>query len=145
MFCPSCGADYRDGFAQCSDCAVPLADVLPEGWKRSESASSEFPRREFMLWFVPLSVISTLTPIFLLSKLSPSRFHPLHLVVILTCLAVPIGGCWMFVQVVDHEEQAKAWIPFSFVPFMFLWYLLMRYPTRPKFVRYPRPSINRPF
>jgi hypothetical protein len=24
MYCPQCGADYRDGFAECSDCHVPL-------------------------------------------------------------------------------------------------------------------------
>ncbi len=24
MICPKCGADYRDGFAECSDCRVPL-------------------------------------------------------------------------------------------------------------------------
>jgi len=49
---------------------------------------------------------------------------------------VPIGSFWMFVQVSDHEGRPKAWIPFSMIPFMFLWYGLVRYPARPKFIRY---------
>jgi hypothetical protein len=29
MFCPECNAEYREGFARCSDCDVPLVDALP--------------------------------------------------------------------------------------------------------------------
>jgi len=29
MFCPECSAEYRDGFARCSDCDVPLVPALP--------------------------------------------------------------------------------------------------------------------
>jgi hypothetical protein len=29
MFCPECSAEYREGFAQCSDCDVPLVAALP--------------------------------------------------------------------------------------------------------------------
>jgi hypothetical protein len=29
MFCPECSAEYREGFARCSDCDVPLVDALP--------------------------------------------------------------------------------------------------------------------
>lgn len=29
MYCPQCGAEYRPGFVQCSDCLVPLADRPP--------------------------------------------------------------------------------------------------------------------
>ena len=29
MWCPSCGAEYRPGFTECSDCYVPLADHPP--------------------------------------------------------------------------------------------------------------------
>ena len=30
MFCPQCGAEYREGFDECSDCRILLADRLPE-------------------------------------------------------------------------------------------------------------------
>src|SRR5215467_1458219 len=100
MFCPWCGGQYRDGFTQCSDCAVPLVNGLPEGWKRAESTLSEFPPREFLFWFIPLSMAATFTPIFLLWNLNPGRFHPLHIVVLLVCVAVSVGGAWMFVQVI---------------------------------------------
>lgn len=29
MFCPECSAEYRDGFARCSDCDVALVSALP--------------------------------------------------------------------------------------------------------------------
>ena len=28
MYCPKCGAEYRDGFTECADCEVPLAERL---------------------------------------------------------------------------------------------------------------------
>jgi hypothetical protein len=30
MYCPECGAEYREGFAECSDCGVPLTAEPPE-------------------------------------------------------------------------------------------------------------------
>jgi len=41
-----------------------LVAVLPEGWKRTDLTLPEFPPREFLLWFVPLSIMSAFTPIF---------------------------------------------------------------------------------
>ena len=30
MFCPQCGAQYREGFMECSDCRVPLVAEMPK-------------------------------------------------------------------------------------------------------------------
>ena len=30
MFCPNCGAEYREGFTHCSDCDVELVEKLPD-------------------------------------------------------------------------------------------------------------------
>jgi hypothetical protein len=36
MFCPKCRVEYREGFYECSDCHVPLVEVL-----RDESPAPE--------------------------------------------------------------------------------------------------------
>jgi hypothetical protein len=30
MICPTCGAEYREGYYRCADCDVPLVESLPE-------------------------------------------------------------------------------------------------------------------
>jgi hypothetical protein len=30
-YCPQCGAEYRAGFDECSDCLIPLVDERPQG------------------------------------------------------------------------------------------------------------------
>lgn len=29
MYCPQCGAEFREGFTECSDCQVPLTNAPP--------------------------------------------------------------------------------------------------------------------
>lgn len=31
MICPSCGAEYRDGFTECADCHIPLIRKFDQG------------------------------------------------------------------------------------------------------------------
>jgi hypothetical protein len=41
----------------------------------------------------------------------------------------------MIYQAIRYEERIKPWILLSLVPFMFVWYRLIRYPVRPKLIR----------
>ena len=36
MICPQCGAEYRQGFTQCSDCHVSLVSELPRGAEQAD-------------------------------------------------------------------------------------------------------------
>jgi hypothetical protein len=31
MFCPKCGAEYRQGYAECAECHLPLVAERPQG------------------------------------------------------------------------------------------------------------------
>ena len=37
--CPQCRAEYREGFAYCSDCGVPLIAEAPPLWERPSKAA----------------------------------------------------------------------------------------------------------
>lgn len=41
MYCPECGAEYRAGFFQCSDCDVPLVHELPADAPRDREAPAD--------------------------------------------------------------------------------------------------------
>ncbi|HEX9735144.1 MAG TPA: DUF2007 domain-containing protein [Thermoanaerobaculia bacterium] len=52
MFCPECGAEYREGIARCADCDVPLVLEAP--------GDSEVPKYVTILETSDLSVIPVL-------------------------------------------------------------------------------------
>lgn len=45
MWCPKCGAEYRPGFTECSDCRVPLLDSPASPGDRRERTSGDQPDR----------------------------------------------------------------------------------------------------
>jgi hypothetical protein len=45
MFCPSCEAEYREGFTECTDCGVPLVAAL-EPQRREEIVEGLTPIME---------------------------------------------------------------------------------------------------
>ncbi len=48
MFCPKCGAEYREGFTECADCMVPLVyEEPPETRKVVEYVEYEEVLRTF--------------------------------------------------------------------------------------------------
>jgi hypothetical protein len=65
MFCPNYRAEYRQGFALCSDCGVDLVEILsPPNPQDPELNENERPdlasTHVFLAWFLPMSVYVTL-------------------------------------------------------------------------------------
>ena len=136
MVCPKCGAEYRDGFTKCSDCELVAAP--PDGWKKPVSYPPELPPKDFLLWFIPFSLIASFLPIILLSSSHENGFQPLVILVFIVHTIIPLGAYWMIYQAIRYELRVGWFVLLAFVPFMFIWYRLVRYPNRPKLVRIPR-------
>src|SRR5437667_10039034 len=61
MFCPDCGAEYRSGFARCSDCHVQLVEILPPANPQDPSLNENerqevASRRFFLAWLIPMCI-----------------------------------------------------------------------------------------
>jgi len=134
MYCPSCRAEYRAGFAQCADCGVELVEELsPLGPEDLEARENERPdlakTRYFLAWFVPMSVYVVL---FFGVWFKPLLLQNRSLLLFFACLSIVnnFGAFWMLYQAVRHERRVGRYVLLAFVPFMFVWYSLVRVPLR---------------
>jgi hypothetical protein len=48
-----------------------------------------------------------------------------------------LGSFWMLYQAIRYEKRVGRYVLLSLVPFMFVWYLLVRYPLRRELPRIP--------
>jgi hypothetical protein len=137
MFCPNCRAEYRRGFTRCSDCGVDLVEVLPPpSFQDPEVPEKERPdlarTSHFLAWFLPMLVLVVLC--FGVS-VRPKLMGNIFSAVFLFCLMMlaNFGSYWMLYQAVRYERRVGRYVLLSFVPFMFVWYSLVRVPLRKEF------------
>jgi hypothetical protein len=146
MYCPKCRAEYREGFDRCSDCNTELVEVLPPpAANSSQSIEEEEERpdlartRYFLAWFFPMSLY---LGFLFVAWLRPFVFwKPLALVFFLCLQMIAIAGAlWMLFQALRYERRALKYALLAAVPFMFVWYALVRVPLLREF-RDRSPSI----
>lgn len=139
MFCPQCRVEYRPGFARCSDCEVdlveelaPLAVLEPEPDENTRPDLA--PRPFFLAWFAPMCVYLLLI---FGSMVRPRLMQNFHFSVFLVCLVLfaNLGGFWMMYQAARYEKRVGRYVALAFVPFMFVWYSLVRVSLREEFHR----------
>ena len=143
MFCPNCKFEYRSGFSSCTDCGASLVERLPP--KDVEALRLQSPdlarSPHFLAWFVPM----TITVALFAGVWSGSAFFRNKYVVVCTCSIVSahnIGALWMIYQSICYEKKVQRYVILAFVPFMFVWYALVRLPLRrdsqgnPEFIRH---------
>jgi hypothetical protein len=141
MFCPQCRAEYREGFSRCSDCGVDLVGALsiPEEVD-SRSALNERPDKAppayFLAWFLPMSIFCIFY-LFIWFRPSLLQMPVLAYPLVILILVLNLGGLWMIYQSIRYERKVLRYLLLSFVPFMFIWYRLVRYPLRRELPRLP--------
>ena len=139
MYCPNCRAEYRAGFSRCAGCEVELVEELhPLSAEDLEARENERPDLAktpyFLAWFVPMSVYLVL---FFGVWFRPTLIRNLPLLIFFVCLNVVsnLGGFWMLYQAVRYERRVGRYVLLAFIPFMFVWYSLVRVPLRKEFQR----------
>jgi hypothetical protein len=139
MYCPNCRAEYRAGFSRCADCGIELVEELhPLSSENLEARENERPdlakNSYFLAWFVPMSVYLVL---FFGVWFRPTLIRNLPLLIFFVCLNMVsnLGGFWMLYQAVRYERRVGRYVLLAFVPFMFVWYSLVRVPLRKEFQR----------
>jgi len=134
MYCPQCRVEYRPGFARCSDCEVDLVEELappnvPEPEPDVNTRPDLAPRTFFLAWFAPMCIWLLLV---FGSIARPRLLQNIHFDVFFFCFVAfgNVGGFWMMYQAVRYEKRVVRYVALAFVPFMFIWYSLVRVPLR---------------
>lgn len=137
MFCPNCRAEYRPGFTRCSDCQVDLVGELPppspEDPELRENERPDLARtRYFLAWFIPMLIYVIL---YFGVWFRPLLLQNLFLLFFLVCMGMlcNFGAFWMIYQAVRYERRVGRYVLLAFVPFMFVWYSLVRVRLRKEF------------
>lgn len=114
-----------------------LRQVLPPpGAECSELEENERPdlaaTRYFLAWVVPLCIYAALI---FATRRKPALLTNSFIVILLVSLhfSAASGGVWMLYQSARYERRAGRYLLLSFVPFMFIWYSLVRIPLRKEF------------
>ena len=106
MFCPECGAEYRPGFYECSDCRVPLVAAKPREEKERPDPDLElvtvFEGNDPLLVAAAKSVLEEAgIPFHVLGEELAVRLGPVGALI----------NPWRRIQVgVDREQEARGLI-----------------------------------
>jgi hypothetical protein len=116
---------------------VDLVEVLPPPNPRDpELNENERPdlagTRFFLAWFIPMCIYFV---IFFGVWVRPLLFQNIYVALLLVCFIsiANIGSFWMIYQAVRYERRVGKYVLLSFVPFMFVWYSLVRVPLHKEF------------
>ena len=141
MFCPDCRAEFRSGITHCSDCRVTLIEAIPSrnvrdpAARENQSPDAANPRY-FLAWFVPMAVFVLLFFAVAARPALLSNDYVAAIFVVLT-FAQNLGAFWMLYQAVRYEKRVLKYVAMAFIPFMFIWYALVRLPLRKAFGNSP--------
>ena len=90
------------------------------------------PRPFFLAWFVPMCLYVLLI---FGSIARPRLMQNIHFFIFIFCFGFfgNLGAFWMMYQAVRYEKRVGRYVALAFVPFMFVWYSLVRVPLRKEF------------
>jgi hypothetical protein len=90
------------------------------------------PRRIFLAWFVPMFICLLF---FFGGIVRPQLIQNLYFDIFLFFFVFVgnLGALWMMYQAVRYERRVGRYVLLAFVPYMFVWYSLVRIPLRKEF------------
>ncbi len=113
-----------------------VAELPPRSPQDPDLNENERPdlarNSHFLAWFLPMMFLIALT---MGVAIRPSLFqNPYVAGPLIVCILVSnAGSYWMLYQAVRYERRVGKYVLLSFVPFLFVWYFLVRVPLRKEF------------